>query len=211
MRHAKKRSKLNLNQGQRKGLTLSLIRSLFTHQRIITLESRAKVVRPIIENILAISKIDSLHSRRKVFQLLGDHVLVKKIFEKLNPLFNDRSSGFTRIIHFRKRRGDDASLVIFELVKQLPKEKPKPVVKSEKKAITREAPSSLEKPQKEKTAVEEKIAPKAEKPKVVKKEEKVLEPKEKPPKHDLEKKREAQKPSKFLGSIGKIFRRKQEP
>ncbi len=211
MRHAKKRAKLNLNQGQRKALALNLSRSLFAHQRIITLEARAKVLRPIIEKILALSKIDSLNNRRKVFQLLGDHVLVKKIFEKLAPLFNDRNSGFTRIIHFKKRRGDDASLVIFELVKQLPKEKPKPVEKKDKKTAPVPAPASLEKPQKERPAVEEKISLKTEKPKVIKKEEKKLEPKARPPKQDLEKKKESQKPSKFLGGIGKIFRRKQEP
>ncbi|MEW6008903.1 MAG: 50S ribosomal protein L17 [Candidatus Omnitrophota bacterium] len=200
MRHAKIRAKLNLNQGQRKSLTLNLSRSLFAHQRVITTVARAKVVRPVVERILSLSKTNSLNNRRRVFQILGDHALVSKLFEKLGPLFNDRSYGFTRIIHFKKRRGDDASLVIFELVKKLAEEKPKPIEKKEKKVAPAQVPIAQEKPQKQETVLEEKIEPKKEKQKIIKKEEKKPEPKPKPP-----------TPSKFLGSIGKIFRRKQEP
>lgn len=204
MRHAKKRSKLGRNLGQRKALIFSLCRSLFIHQRIITTQTKAKVARPFVEKILYLAKTDNLTNRRRVFQLLNDHVLVKRVFEQLAPLFKDRNGGFTRIMRFKKRRGDDAYLSIFELVKRLPEEKPK---HKEKKATASQAGTPApEKALKKEAPAKEKIKPED----VSQKPERHPEPKPRPPKEDITKIKEDKKPG-ILGGVSKIFRRKQEP
>ena len=48
-----------------------------------------------------------------------DRRMIKKLFEKIGPMFKDRQGGYTRILRLAKNRlGDNASRVIFELVQR---------------------------------------------------------------------------------------------
>jgi large subunit ribosomal protein L17 len=203
MRHAKKRSRLGRTVGERNSLILNLCRALLINQRIITTCAKAKVVRPVAERIFSLARTDALHNRRQVFALLNDHTLVEKVFEKFAPLFKGINGGYTRIIRLNRRRGDNAFLVIFELTKQLPEEKPKV---HEKKAAAKPAEPAHEKPQKK----EEHPKPELERRPVTEEKVKPVEPKVKPPKQDTTKIKQEKKPG-ILGGMGKIFRRKQEP
>jgi large subunit ribosomal protein L17 len=196
MRHAKKRTRLNLTQGEMKGMILNLTRSLFKYQRITTTQQKAKVARSVIERILSIAKQDTLHNRRKIFKKVNDHELVKKIFEKYAPLFNGITGGYTRILRLRRRRGDDALLVIFEFTKKLAEEKPVDKEKKEKKekVVKQATPAASEK-------IEE--TEKVKGPTLIEK-------KERPPVKRAEKK-EGKKQPGFMGGVGKFFRPKQEP
>ncbi|MBU2541864.1 MAG: 50S ribosomal protein L17 [Candidatus Omnitrophica bacterium] len=200
MRHAKKRTRLNLTEGERKSLILNQCRSIFKYQRITTTYSRAKVVAPAVERIISLARVDNLTNRRRVFQKLKDHALVKKLFIEFAPLFKERNGGYTRILRLSRRRGDNANLVIFELIKRLPEKKSPPKAKKEEKAVTQE-----------KVQAPKQVTPPKEKPKAppTAKEEKPLKQKPTPAVKELPK--DKKKGGKFFGGIGKIFRRKQEP
>jgi large subunit ribosomal protein L17 len=123
----------------------SLVAALFTNDRIKTVEARAKEIRPDVDRIITWAKKGDLHSRRLAIAKLGDKELVREIFEKVaQGQFADRQGGYTRIMKLGNRKGDNAPIVIMELVTE-------PVQKKAKKEA---APAKEEAPKAEEKAEE---------------------------------------------------------
>ena len=118
MRHYKKGRKLGTDASHTKAMKRSLVKSLFLNDRIKTIESRAKEIRPDVDKIITWAKKGDLHSRRLAIAALGnDKELVREIFEKVaQGMFADRQGGYTRIMKLGPRKGDNAPMVIMELV-----------------------------------------------------------------------------------------------
>jgi len=118
MRHYKKRGmKLGTDASHTKAMKKSLVQALFTHDRIKTLEPRAKAIRPDVDRIITWAKRGDLHARRLAIAKLGDKELVREIFEKAaQGMWADRNGGYTRIMKLGPRKGDAAEVVIIELV-----------------------------------------------------------------------------------------------
>ena len=129
MRHRIKGKKLGRNTGQRKALRLSLTTALLEHERIQTTEAKAKFVRGNVEKMITIAKrglakaeetgnaSDAVHARRiAASRLNNDRVLVQKLFDELAPRYAERPGGYTRIYKLGPRKGDNADMVLLELV-----------------------------------------------------------------------------------------------
>ena len=117
MRHNKKGRKLGTDYSHTKAMKRSLVSALFLNDRIKTVESRAKEIRPNVDKIITWAKKGDLHSRRLAIAALGDKELVREIFEKVEQgMFADRQGGYTRIMKLGNRKGDNAPMVIMELV-----------------------------------------------------------------------------------------------
>ena len=92
--------------------------SLIKNERIETTEARAKTARRDVEKLITHGKNGSLVSRRAVLAfLMNDKEATKKVFEELAVRYKDRNGGYTRILKLDERKGDDALMVILELVK----------------------------------------------------------------------------------------------
>ena len=140
MRHNKKGRKLGTDWSHTKAMKRSLVKALFLNDRIKTIESRAKEIRPDVDKIITWAKKGDLHSRRLAIAALGnDKELVREIFEKVEQgMFADRQGGYTRIMKLGNRKGDNAPMVIMELVTE-------PVAKkAEKPAAKKAAPKKVE-------------------------------------------------------------------
>ncbi|WP_417165732.1 50S ribosomal protein L17 [Senegalimassilia anaerobia] len=140
MRHNYKGRKLGTDFAHTKAMKRSLVQALFLNDRIKTIESRAKEIRPDVDKIITWAKKGDLHSRRLAIAALGnDKELVREIFEKVEQgMFADRQGGYTRIMKLGNRKGDNASMVIMELVTE-------PVAKkAEKPAAKKAAPKKVE-------------------------------------------------------------------
>jgi large subunit ribosomal protein L17 len=87
------------------------------------------------------AKKDTLAHKRIAFETLGDHRLVRLLFSDIAPRFNDRSSGFIRILHVGMRRGDDAPLAILELT-QIKEKKKKPKAKKQAAEAAEQKPEA---------------------------------------------------------------------
>lgn len=168
MRHAKKKLQLNRFTSWHKATLASLARSIFIYQSIRTTLHKAKAVKPLIDKMITQAKTGTLSAKRAAFKVLCDHKLVSILFKEIAPRFANRPSGYTRIIPLGRRRGDNAQVVILELMEIKKKEVKKP--KKEKEAKPREAPEATEvkgKPT-EKQKPESPVAVK-EKPPIIKK------------------------------------------
>ena len=140
MRHNYKGRKLGTDFAHTKAMKRSLVQALFLNDRIKTIESRAKEIRPDVDKIITWAKKGDLHSRRLAIAALGnDKELVREIFEKVEQgMFADRQGGYTRIMKLGNRKGDNAPMVILELVTE-------PVAKkAEKPAAKKAAPKKVE-------------------------------------------------------------------
>ena len=142
MRHNYKGRKLGTDFSHTKAMKKSLVNALFLNDRIKTVESRAKEIRPNVDKIITWAKKGDLHSRRLAIAALGDKELVREIFEKVEQgMFADRQGGYTRIMKLGFRKGDNAPMVIMELCTEPVSKKTKT---EEKPAAKKVAPKKVE-------------------------------------------------------------------
>ncbi len=156
MRHRKQKFQLNRFTAWRKSTVINLAKSLIIKQRIITTKCKAKVAARLTEKLITLAKKGTLTAARKAYEIIGNHQLTKLLFKKIAPLFNQRNSGYTRILPLGLRRGDNAQMVILELtqqrekikkVKKEKKEEPREKVKPEVE-VKEERPPAVKKPSK---------------------------------------------------------------
>jgi large subunit ribosomal protein L17 len=116
MRHGKKINHLSRKTAHRKAMLSNMANSLIEHKRINTTLAKAKALRGYVEPLITKSKDDSTHSRRIVFKYLKNKYAVTELFRTIAPKVADRPGGYTRIIRIGNRLGDNAEMVMIELV-----------------------------------------------------------------------------------------------
>ena len=110
--------KLGRDNKHRRSMLANQVKDVIMNERITTTETRAKEVRKFVDKMITYGKNGSLVSRRQALAFLhNDNEAVKKVFDELAPRYKDRNGGYTRIMKVTERRGDDALMVILELVK----------------------------------------------------------------------------------------------
>ena len=109
--------KLGVDNKHRRSMLANLTISLIMNEKITTTETRAKEVRRCFDKMVTYGKNGSLVSRRKAAAfLMNNKEATKKLFDEIAPRYNGRNGGYTRILKLDERRGDDALMVIIELV-----------------------------------------------------------------------------------------------
>ncbi|MDD4607625.1 MAG: 50S ribosomal protein L17 [Bacilli bacterium] len=109
--------KLGRTNKHRRSMLANLTRDLIMNEKIETTETRAKETRKFVDKMISYGKSGSLVSRRKALAFFGnDNDVVKKVFDDLAKRYANRNGGYTRILKLNERRGDDALMVIIELV-----------------------------------------------------------------------------------------------
>jgi large subunit ribosomal protein L17 len=122
MRHKIAGRILGRDAGHRKALFRNLIKALYTHERILTTEAKARAIRADAEKLITKAKHgvadggNRVHAQRQVVAYLNDKTLAKKVFDEFAPRYATRNGGYTRMIKLGKRQGDAADMVILELV-----------------------------------------------------------------------------------------------
>jgi large subunit ribosomal protein L17 len=146
MRHRRSGRKFGLPSDQRRALLKGLTRSMLLHDRIITTETRAKDVRPIVEKLVTLARKGGadapvgmrLHTRRMVRRYVDSNIdefvkveggpkggkkiarnpyyAIPRLFDVIAPRYMNRNGGYTRITKVGFRRGDAAPLVLLEFL-----------------------------------------------------------------------------------------------
>jgi large subunit ribosomal protein L17 len=116
MRHGHGLRKLNRTTSHRLAMLRNMSNSLLRHELIRTTLPKAKELRRVVEPLITLGKEPTLANRRLAFDRLRDRDMVVKLFEELGPRFKARKGGYTRILKFGFRVGDNAPLALMELV-----------------------------------------------------------------------------------------------
>ncbi|MFZ5523721.1 MAG: 50S ribosomal protein L17 [Pseudomonadota bacterium] len=116
MRHRLGLRKLNRTSSHRLAMFRNMAVSLLRHEVIKTTLPKAKELRRVAEPILTLGKTPSLANRRLAFSRLRDREMVTKLFDELGPRYAARNGGYSRILKFGFRKGDNAPMALVELM-----------------------------------------------------------------------------------------------
>jgi large subunit ribosomal protein L17 len=129
MRHRYHKKKLSRDSDHRRALRMNLATQLLSLGRIKTTRAKAEFVRGHAERLITLAKRGlakaetsgnaqvAVHARRIVASRLNNNrELVKKLFDELAPRYKDRPGGYTRMFKLGTRAGDNAEMVLIELV-----------------------------------------------------------------------------------------------
>lgn len=112
----KKGSRLGGSPAHQKALLSNLAREVIIHGRITTTETRAKLARPVVDRLVTYGKKGDVAARREALKVIRDRDVVHRLFAEVAPRYHDRNGGYTRILKLGPRQGDNAPMVVLELV-----------------------------------------------------------------------------------------------
>ncbi len=129
--------KLSRERSSRELLFVSLVENLVLNNKIVTTKAKAKSVQGMIDSLVVLAKKQTLASKRNILaKLKGKKEISTILWRDVANTFQNRVSGFTRIISLPQRKGDMAEMVRLEWVENVTKtEKPKSEVKKKVKEV----------------------------------------------------------------------------
>lgn len=116
MRHRHGLRKLNRTSSHRQAMFRNMANALLRHEAIKTTLPKAKELRKVVEPLITLGKTPTLANKRLAFSRLRDRDMVVKLFGDIGPRFAARPGGYTRVLKFGFRNGDNAPMALIELV-----------------------------------------------------------------------------------------------
>ncbi len=125
MRHRMSGKKLGRKKDDRAALRRVLIAQLIDHERIETTQTKALAMRGQAERLITLAKrgikegdAKMVHARRLAASRLSNPTAVTKLFDDIAPRYAERLGGYTRIHKLGPRLGDNAEMVLIELIEE---------------------------------------------------------------------------------------------
>lgn len=112
----RKGARLGGSPSHQKALLSNLAKEVIVHGRITTTETRAKMAGPVVERLITYGKKGDVAARREALKVIRDRNVIHRLFADIAPKYSERNGGYTRILKLGPRQGDNASMVILELV-----------------------------------------------------------------------------------------------
>jgi large subunit ribosomal protein L17 len=116
MRHGHGLRKLNRTSSHRLAMLRNMTNSLLRHEAIKTTLPKAKELRRVVEPLITLGREPTVANKRLAFNRLRDREMVVKLFDEIGPRYKARNGGYTRILKFGFRVGDNAPMALMELV-----------------------------------------------------------------------------------------------
>ena len=124
MPHQVHERKFSRTTDQRRAMLRNLTMSVLRYERVKTTEAKAKEVRRFVDRMINLGKDGGLEARRRAQSWLPETVIVNKVFDDLSKRYTDRVSGYTRTTRLPRRVGDNAELMLLELMPGVDETKP---------------------------------------------------------------------------------------
>ena len=116
MRHKFGYKKLNRTSEHRKALIKNMLNSLIKYEQIVTTLPKAKLIKPQAEKLITLGKKKNLTNTRVLISKLQDKTNANKILNTLSKRYEKRAGGYTRIVKFGYRYGDNSPMAVIEFV-----------------------------------------------------------------------------------------------
>ncbi|MBU1177739.1 50S ribosomal protein L17 [Patescibacteria group bacterium] len=117
MRHRKNKRKIGAKaNSQNKLLYRNLTASLILNEKLKTTTKKARLLQPIIEKLITLSRQSDLSTKRRLQSLLNNKTAEKKLKTELSKKYKNKPGGYTRILKLDRRQGDGATMVQIELL-----------------------------------------------------------------------------------------------
>ncbi|MCL8211364.1 50S ribosomal protein L17 [Mesoplasma sp. JKS002658] len=110
------------NTAWRESLMRNLTTELILNESLQLTQTRAKELQVHFDHMITLAKRNDLHARRQASAWLRNiqanekETALQKLFTTLNKRYQDRNGGYTRILKLDNRKGDNAPMVLIELV-----------------------------------------------------------------------------------------------
>ena len=123
MKHRAETQTFGRSSSHRKALYYQLTTSLIEHGRIETTMEKAKAIRGLVDQVITYAKDGSLHAVKQARKVIKNKIAFKRLFSDLRDEFRKlpNQGGYSRIYRLGYRRGDNAPLVLMELLNFVPK------------------------------------------------------------------------------------------
>ena len=115
MIHGQKTKQLGRERNVRNALLKTMAVSLIRDGKIKTTETKAKVLKPIVERLVTKAKVGDLAAKRMIGAKVGPDS-VKKLVETIAPKYKERNGGYLRITKLNDRKNDGAKIAQIEFV-----------------------------------------------------------------------------------------------
>ncbi len=115
MIHSQKTKQLGRERNARNALLKTMAVSLIRDSKIKTTETKAKVLRPIVEKLVTKAKVGDVAARRFISAKIGP-ASARTLVDTIAIKYKDRNGGYLRITKLNDRKGDSAKLAQIEFV-----------------------------------------------------------------------------------------------
>lgn len=116
MRHRNKTKILDRKKAPRKAMIKTMAAQLVLHEKMMTTQTKAKVVRSYVERLVTKAGTNDLATRRHLMRYVSMPNAVQKLLEVIGPRYVTRPGGYTRITKMGPRQGDGASMAQIDFV-----------------------------------------------------------------------------------------------
>ena len=125
MRHGNYGKKLGRTSSHRQAMLRNMVTSLIRTEKIMTTDTKAKVLKSVADRMITLGKRGDLHARRQALSFIRERAMVIKLFDELSPRYRERQGGYTRIMKMGYRHGDNAPVSMIEFMPEVAVEKPR--------------------------------------------------------------------------------------
>jgi len=117
MRHKVKKIKFRKGKNASEATMRKLAVNFIDKGKIKTTLAKAKSLKSLIDRLVSKAKEKKESTKNILLKHLGEKKTMNKLFDTIAPKFNDRSSGFVRVIKLGERLGDGAEMGKVEWVR----------------------------------------------------------------------------------------------
>lgn len=117
MRHKKHKYNIGSGPAHRISLMKNLALAIVNHKKIKTTHIQCKAIKPYIEKLITLAKVDTIANRRLAFSRMPNRTSIKILFSEIAPQYKERQGGYTRIMKLPDGRvGDNTKMSYIALV-----------------------------------------------------------------------------------------------